>query len=123
MEKDNLKLGSIGERIASNYLEEKGYKIIERNYENKYGEIDLICKDRDCLVFVEVKTRRGEQFGLPENAVDYKKIRRIARNAQAYIIRKNKSCYNVNYRIDAVCIILDINNKINRISHYENINN
>lgn len=116
----NRNLGQLGENIAKEYLKKKGYKIVEKNCRNKRGEIDLICKEKDSLVFVEVKTRIGEKFGLPEDAINKNKTYRLIRNAQAYIARKGLNM--INYRIDAVCIVLDKNKRPIRIGHYENIN-
>lgn len=116
----NLEIGQVGEGIAKRYLKKKGYSIIEQNCRNKYGEIDLICQDKDAIVFVEVKTRIGEQFGRPEDSLDKNKLYRLAKNAQAYIAKKG--CNMISYRIDAICIVLEQNNKLKRINHYENIN-
>ena len=115
----NRNLGQLGENIARQYLENKGYKIVEQNCRNKYGEIDLVVRQKDTLVFVEVKTRIGEQFGTPEDAINKNKIHRLIRNAQVYIA---KTRYNmVKYRIDAICIVLDKDKGPKRIDHYENI--
>ena len=102
--------------MAAKYLEDKGYEIIERNCRNRRGEIDLICKKGGEYVFVEVKTRIGENFGLPEDAINSNKIRRLIRNAQSYMAFKKES-----YEIDAVCIVLNENGILSRITHYENI--
>jgi len=120
--KDNKILGRIGEDLAADYLEEKGYKILERNFQNRWGEIDLICQKDNTAVFTEVKTRVGERFGLPENAINRNKIQRLTKNAAAYMSFKIKKKYN-NYRIDAICIVLDEQYKLKRINHYENIIN
>ena len=125
IKKYNLEKGNLGESIAKKYLEDKGYKILEQNYRNKYGEIDLIAKEKnnDSLVFIEVKTRIGEQFGIPEDAINFKKKAKLIKNAQAYI-SWNKKAKNFNsYRIDAICIVLDEGEQIKRIDHYENISN
>jgi len=118
MKTKNITIGYLGEAMAKEYLENQGYKIIEQNYKTKYAEIDLVTWDRKELVFVEVKTKAGERFGAPEEAINRRKIRRLIRNAKAYVIRKN---YTKNYRIDAVCIVLDETNNPERISHYKNI--
>jgi len=120
MKKYNLEIGRLGENIAKEYLEKKRYSIVDQNYKNKYAEIDLIAKDKDILVFVEVKTRIGEQFGLPEQALNRNKIYRLIRNSKVYMFKKYN---NMNYRIDAVCIVLDENRKPIRIDHYRNITN
>lgn len=118
VKKHNLEIGYLGESIAKKYLQKKGYFIVEQNYKNKYAEIDLIARNKDTLVFVEVKTRIGEQFGTPENAINRNKMGRLIRNARAYIARARKPCL---YRIDAICIVLDENKQARRIDHYENI--
>jgi len=119
MKEHNLNIGRLGEDIARRYLEKKGYSIVDQNYKNKYAEIDLIAQYKDNLIFVEVKTRIGEQFGIPEDAINRNKLRRLIRNAQVYMMRKN---YDLDFRIDAVCIVLDENKQPIRIDHYENIN-
>lgn len=115
----NLELGKLGETIAKEYLENKGYIILEQNCKNKYGEIDLVARDKNEMVFVEVKTRIGEQFGTPEDALNRKKRQRLMRNAQAYMAFKTKELSS--FRIDAVCIVLNQDKQIKRINHYENI--
>ena len=65
----NLKTGCLGEAIAKKYLQNKGYYIVEENHRTKYAEIDLIARDKGILVFVEVRTRRDERFGSPEDCI------------------------------------------------------
>lgn len=120
MKRYNLKKGKLGEDVARKYLEDKGYIIIGQNYRNKYGEIDLIARDRNNLVFVEVKTRIGEQFGLPEDAINKDKIRRLIRNSQAYLTFNLDKDYKT-LRIDAICIVIDQDKQVKRINHYQNI--
>ena len=81
-------LGREGERIAEEYLKKKGYKLIERNYRCKGGELDLIVLDRRVVVFVEVKTRTGHGFGSPFEAVEYHKQQRMIRAAQVFLSEK-----------------------------------
>lgn len=81
------KLGQIGEGIAVSFLEEKGYRIIERNFRNAFGEIDIIAWDNNVLSFVEVKTRESVEFGLPFESVHQVKKRKIARVALSYLKR------------------------------------
>ncbi|MBI2626484.1 MAG: YraN family protein [Candidatus Nealsonbacteria bacterium] len=114
----NLKTGKLGERIAGEFLEKKGYKILEQNYKTKYGEIDLICQKGDELIIIEVRTKIGEDFGTPEESLDKKKIRKVWLNALAYVGKNN---WKGNYRTDAVCIVLKAGGEIERINHYENI--
>ena len=107
--------GKKGEIIAKSFLEKKKFKIIETNYKNKIGEIDIIAKDKDYLVFVEVKTRTSRAFGDPSEAVDDNKQFKIRQVAELYLIEKKlteKPC-----RFDVVAI-LD-NNGDAEIRHIE----
>lgn len=81
-------LGRVGEDKAVSYLKKQGFKIVERNYKNAFGEIDIIAKDGEYTVFVEVKTRTGDDFGAPGEAVDYRKRQKYARIAAAYLSGK-----------------------------------
>src|SRR3990167_2286028 len=76
---DHLETGRIGEAFAAQYLGDEGYGIIEQNYRTRFGEIDIVAREGGELVFIEVKTRTGEQFGLPEEAVDQRKQRKLIR--------------------------------------------
>lgn len=93
------KTGEKGEAIAERHLKKKGYKILERNYRTKLGEIDIIAKDKKTIVFVEVKTRRSWQFGNPKGAVTPAKQRKISMVALQYlktIDRHNtRACFDV----------------------------
>ena len=84
-----LLLGKQGERVAELYLQKKGYKVVERNYRCSGGELDLIVLDRRVVVFVEVKTRTGDGFGTPLEAVEFRKQRRMIRAAQFFLAEKN----------------------------------
>lgn len=82
-------IGKLGENIATEYLKKKNYRIVERNFECKQGEIDIIAIDKNEVVFIEVKTRSNEQYGKPVEAVtEYKKKHLI--KAIKYYIYKNK---------------------------------
>ncbi len=114
----NAAVGQLGERLASEYLKKKGYKILAQNYRTRYAEIDLVARQKDVLVFVEVRTKIGERFGTPEETLNSKKLQRVRRNATWYAghIKWDKL-----YRVDAVCIVLDENHAVQRLKHYENI--
>lgn len=77
-------VGGEYESLAASYLEGKGYTILERNYRNRYGEIDIIARTGDTLVFVEIKYRSSTSCGNPEEAVDYRKQKRISKVAMYY---------------------------------------
>lgn len=81
-------VGKSGEDLASNFLQKQGYKIIERNFRIRGGEIDIIAIDGDALVFVEVKTRSSHRFGLPQESINYYKIKFLQRAAKFY--RRNR---------------------------------
>ena len=118
MRTKNLEIGRLGEVIAKRYLQNKGYRIVKQNYRTKYAEIDLIARSKDILVFIEVRTRKDEQLGTPEESINRYKIRKLIRNAQAYMARMS---YAGKCRIDAICIVLDGAGRAGRTSHYENI--
>jgi putative endonuclease len=117
MEKQfNYKKGREGEDLAKKYLINKGYGFIEANFENKIGEIDLIMRDKDWLVFVEVKYKRDDRMGIPEEMISSRKIWQVKRVAESYLVEKKREIgYFEKYRIDAICILGG------DIRHYENI--
>lgn len=77
--------GVRGEEIAAAHLRGLGYEIVARNVRTRYGEIDIVARDRDCLVFVEVKTRRSNALGAPEEAADLRKLAQVAALAESYL--------------------------------------
>ncbi|PYI76452.1 MAG: YraN family protein [Verrucomicrobia bacterium] len=100
-----LELGARGEKLASVFLRRQGYKILYRNFRARHGgEVDIICRDKDTLVFVEVKTRRSEQFGRPAEAVNIAKRKLISRGALAWLQLLDNP--DIRARFDVVEIIL-----------------
>ena len=93
-------IGKIGEDIAVRYLQEKEYEIIERNFECKQGEIDIVARDKEEYVFVEVKTRTNENYGKPREAVDKIKKKHIYKSTEFYIYIHNLE--NEAIRIDVI---------------------
>lgn len=91
-----------GERIAARYLKWHGHRIVDRNYHEKCGEIDIISYEKDLLVFTEVKQRKNADFGRPEEFVTATKQERIRKTAQLYIMR-NK--YRGNARFDVIEVL------------------
>jgi putative endonuclease len=117
MKNNNQKLGSWGEDLATDYLLKNRYKIIEKNYRNSYGEMDIVCKKNGVVIFIEVKTRSGRSFGLPEEAVNKTKQVRLIKISEKYIL-DNK--IKENYQIDVIAIEKDnIKGKIN-LRHLKN---
>jgi putative endonuclease len=98
-------LGKKGEDVAANYLINKGYKIIERNFRAGHGEIDIIALDGNDLVFVEVKTSKSNAFGNPVSWVDEKKQRIIGETAEAFIYQKEY--IDTDCRFDVIAIECD----------------
>jgi putative endonuclease len=101
--KERLRLGKYGEETAVDFLKEQGYEIIARNYKTRFGEIDIIARDKDTLCFVEVKTRHTQRFGLPQEAVTSSKQRQIAKSALAFL--KERALLDKKARFDVVSII------------------
>ena len=94
--------GKRGEDIAVAYLKNRGYRIIERNYKCLFGEIDIVAKDDDTVVFVEVKSRKSEKFGDPQGAVGREKQKKISRISLKYL--EEKHLYPCDARFDVVAI-------------------
>ena len=107
-----------GESLACDFLARKGFKILERNYRSRAGEIDNIARKRDLVCFVEVKTRRSERRGRGVHAVTAAKIRRIADAARVYVMRKGPR--GTRYRIDVVEVAWDRPDDP-RITWFENV--
>lgn len=104
MTEARLKLGQQGEEAAAAFLIRKGMKILQRNLRTPVGEIDLLARQKLQLVFVEVKTRRGTAFGLPEEAVGLRKQRQIIRAAQWYL--SSGAGDGMHPRFDVVSVIV-----------------
>lgn len=111
----NRATGLHAEGLAAQALLDKGYIILERNFGNKFGEIDIIAKDGEILVFVEVKAKKGTEFGLPEEMISRGKLQKI-RNIGVTYMQKPLPC-----RIDVVAIVLDSNDELTRLTHYKNV--
>lgn len=104
-ENNKRQIGSQKEQMAAEYLSEKGWKILERNFYCRQGEIDLIAVSPDqVLVFLEVKYRKDEKNGLPEEAVNKKKQRKIQKTAQVYLYQKGISM-DRKCRFDVIAIM------------------
>lgn len=84
----NKQFGELGEKAAVKFLKKKGYKILETNFHTRFGELDIICKTKELLVIVEVKTRKDVRFGRAADAVTYNKIQNIERATRYYIYKK-----------------------------------
>lgn len=113
----NKSKGDKGEDIAVDLLVSKGYDIVERNFRNNRGEIDIVARDRDYLVFVEVKTRQNYNFGEPELAITKNKVKQLRKMAEAYLYEN--MIRDVDCRFDIIAIVL-IQGEKPRINHIIN---
>ncbi|WP_276620076.1 YraN family protein [Syntrophomonas wolfei] len=110
----NRELGLWGEELAAQYLGKKGYKILERNFYTRYGELDLVCEKDDNIVFVEVKTRRSTRFGSPEEAITPRKMGNMKKAAILYL--KSSPRFFPEISFDVVSILVeDGKSRINHI--------
>ncbi len=91
-DKAKKKLGREGEAKARTYLKKQGYKIVEHNYKNPFGEVDIIARKGGVIAFIEVKTRLSDEYGLPSEAVDYYKKRRYIQGAKYYFANREPDC-------------------------------
>jgi len=109
--------GKKGENIAVEYLKNNGYTILDRNFRTLLGEIDIIASNNGTLVFIEVKTRKNNSFGMILEQVSLKKAYRISNTAEIYRIEKN--LLDMDCRMDLICIFMD--DKGYDLSHYSDI--
>ena len=134
MKRFNKQTGGKGELEAKKLLGRKGYEILEMNWGNKWGEVDLICLDigfpqgdskarlrgnDGVVVFVEVKAKTGDRYGAPWQMVNRRKLERVRRMGGLYLTEKGwqeKAC-----RIDVVGVVFDSGGKVSNINHYENV--
>ena len=116
MKQENKIIGKRGEDIALAELLKKGYRLLTRNFRNKFGEIDLVMEDGQTVVFVEVKTRVGEEFGLPEEEVTARKFAQVRRMGEVFLVEAGmwgRACL-----MDVVAIVLIRGGEVARLTHY-----
>lgn len=104
---EHIEIGKRGEDIAFEWLIENGYEILERNWRNRFEEIDVIAKKADELVIVEVKTRSTRAFGQPEDSVTLKKQRNLVSAAEQFILNSNSL---LDTRFDIISVVLSAGN-------------
>jgi len=110
--------GILGERLAKDFVKKRGYRILETNYRCPEGEIDIVAKHRDYLVFIEVRTKKSLEFGSPEESITSTKMERLRVTASHY--QQNHNDLPPLWRIDVVAVELDQKGKISRIELIEN---
>lgn len=113
---DKISIGRHGENLACEFLKKQGYTIIDKNYRTKSGEIDIIARDKDALVFVEVKTRSDVEMGYPELNITRSKLQNFRSAVQIYISEKNIKC---GYSLDVISI--DLSKHPPEITRFKNI--
>lgn len=114
----NRQPGNLGEQIAAEFLERKGYKILARQWRCKLGEIDIVAEQGKTLVVVEVKTRRGGWYGPPELAINPQKSRRLMRLAEFY--QSQTRAFDRPIRVDVIAIELGREGTDAIVRHHEN---
>lgn len=119
MARDNLALGKYGEELAAQHLQKQGYKILARNFQKRYGEIDIVAQEGNTLVFVEVKTRIGDKFGPPEEAITPWKLQALIRSAQYYKMLHPELPESL--RVDVVALDLSPAREVRRMELIKNI--
>ncbi|MCB2358355.1 YraN family protein [Clostridium estertheticum] len=113
----NKDIGTFGEEIAETFLKNLGYKVIDKNFSCKCGEIDIIAIHKDYICFIEVKTRYGINFGIPAESVTIYKQHKIYKTAQVYILKKN--IIDRNFRFDVIEVLLNKDNNDFLVNHIE----
>lgn len=111
-------LGDFGERLAAAHLEAKGYAVVARNFRAREGEIDIVARDGEELVFVEVRTRRGGVDGDAALSVNASKARKLLLAAESYADRHPDAAASP-MRIDVVTVELNRDGTLRRVTHYE----
>ena len=111
-------LGRGGEHLAHTWLEAHGMRVLAHNWRCPYGEIDLVADDHGTLVFVEVKTRRGDRLGAPEEAITPAQRRHMVAAAQAYLLAHERE--DALYRIDVLAVQLSPTGTLLEVRHYPN---
>ncbi len=117
MSGDRRRLGQFGERIAAARLEAEGYRIVERNFRCREGEVDIIAESDGCLVFVEVRTRRGDAMGEAVDSLTPLKGARITAAAEAYC--QGRPGLPLERRIDVIAVDLTLEGRVLRVDHIE----
>ena len=115
MSTDRVRLGRLGEDLARRFLRDLGYQILTTNYRCPQGEVDIVARDGEEVVFVEVRTRRSQAFGTPQESLTRPKMRRLVATCQDYL--QGYGGADTNWRIDLVSVRLDQGNRVEEIDH------
>ena len=115
----NKVFGSVGESCAVKLLTDHGYKIIEKNFRSRFGEIDIVTEKDQVIVFVEVKTKTGDGFGEPWEMVNQHKLKQIRMMGEAYLTKNgltDRAC-----RIDVIGVWLNRDSEVTKLEHWDNV--
>lgn len=115
MKKLNKDIGNYCENLAKDYLKRNRYFILDCNFKNHLGEIDIICTQNNLLIIVEVKGRYNYDYGLPKESISFSKRKSIIKVSTSYI--SYKKLFNLNVRFDVIEVYLNSNNNIFEIKH------
>ena len=110
--------GILGEKLAKDFLKKRGYHILETNYRCPEGEIDIVAKHKDSLVFIEVRTKTSQEFGSPEESITPVKRERMRATASHY--QQTHNNLPLSWRIDVIAVELNQEGKLSRIDIIEN---
>ncbi|KEI10381.1 YraN family protein [Clostridium botulinum C] len=114
----NKNIGNFGETLSEKFLISKGHKILKKNFRCKLGEIDIISKFKNCICFTEVKTRYNSSYGIPCEAVTYRKINKIKNTAKFYIAVNNIFYYD--FKFNVIEILMNNNDNTHIVNFIEN---
>lgn len=121
---DNITIGKLGESHAEKFLTSQNHAVIQKNFHTRYGEIDIIAIDQSItppqLIFVEVKTRTSDLFGLPQESVTYKKRAKMLKTAIHFMNSSTQNLPHI-WRMDAIAVKLNRSLKLANIQHFKNI--
>lgn len=112
----NRQLGAMGERLVAFALKQRGCTILAKNVRTKYGEVDLVAKQRDVVLFVEVKTRRSRRYGFPEEAISLRKRLHMTRACSVLATKYARGCH---YALLVVAVEVDLATKVARLTRIE----
>jgi putative endonuclease len=115
----NKDIGDKGETLAQTYFTGKGFQILSKNYRTPYGEIDLIIRDDNEVIFVEVKTRTNTSYGFGEEGVSTKKMEHMISSAEFYLAEEEAT--SKEWRIDVLAILMDHSGKVHEMEWFENV--
>jgi putative endonuclease len=112
--------GAAAEQHVAGIAQERGWRILDRNFRTRTGEIDLIALDGDVLVFAEVRARTGTQFGLADDTVDHRKLGKVTRTALEYV-EQHPQYQDLYWRVDLFALTLDRSGRVVACRQYENL--